>query len=172
MERPEKFSFVAGILGFVVDVVTLVTFIGAGVDEGGVSLSLQLWAILTMIYGWFITSWVLLRRNYQRYESLPDYKRPQEPWMGTHVMVARRWSLGKKVPRAVASVGCALLPVTLLLGYPWVRQGIPNPGNVFVAHIGLLSLAGIVAQALLGVLISIPIYWLMPVIYEEMENCI
>src|SRR5262245_36210708 len=96
MRNPERFAFVAGVLGFIVDLIALGTFVASGwgstevrSGSGGV-FALQIWGALVLIYGWFIVTWFLVRRNYHRYQALPRDKRPRSRLGST---IPKKWRL-------------------------------------------------------------------------------
>jgi hypothetical protein len=172
MGKPERFTLIAGILAFVVDILTLGTFAGA-VAGTEIPMSLRIWIALAMFYGWFVASWVLVRRSFLRHQ-LAAKERVSKLFSYSRELSERPWSLDKRVLAVVSGIGCVLLPIALLFGYPILRQAIPNPQAVDQPLVLLGDLAlfvgSVVVLFVFGAFVVGAVHVLMPVVYEEMWN--
>ena len=161
--KVELLAFLAGIVGFVADAVTLFSILSGQLTP---SVNGTSFVVLSLVYGWFITAWVLVRRNYCRYHALPKEKRPQR--VESYGSFPRDWELDTVLFSSVFPLGIILSPAALILLYRWARSlGSAQPSLQVVPLTVVVSLLSL---TFIGGLVSFAIRFLMPLVYDDMQE--
>jgi len=167
MKKSEVFALLTGLIGLAADLITICLFISQKASGGPApSLASNIIIAGSMIYGWFIISWVLVRRAWVRYSA----KKPK--WTLSYF---RQDALYKRATYTVAATGFLLLPLQ------WLFLSIVLPFNDTIFHDGpqktnklqwfsFICFISIISLAVIGASILAAMGLLMPVIYEDMED--
>lgn len=157
MTRAESFVLVLGLLGLAADLLAIVTFFVPSIAAASPTIERTGILFGSMLYGWFIVSWLLVRR----YFVVSHKKRQYVP-------------LFPKVRDTVGGIGICLLP----LQYVMLASVLPSTHAVFALEgrqanpvewsLGIFFLSAI-SLAVIGALIWLALISLLPVIYEDIR---
>jgi len=166
MKKSELFALTTGLIGLAADLITLLQFSwlrssGAPASTLNSSISLEVITIFTLIYSWFIISWMLVRRHWVKTQLgkeliLTEYS--SDLPLPKHIFSNRTAS-------TVGAVGVIAFSLSMLLPVNHRLAGL-NWFMWFVAIFGANAFC-IIA---LGFLIHLVITSLMPIIYTDMED--
>src|SRR5688572_14337022 len=111
MKKSELFALFSGIVGFIADFLTITLFLkqrGTGSAVAGTA-GLQTLVIFTMIYGWFIVTWMLVRRHWviARSKKSSSLKYTKG--------VSAQNELFRRIAYTVSGIGIVLLPFSMAL---------------------------------------------------------
>jgi len=157
MKKSEVFALIAGVLGFVVDVIALVSFIGhaahGAADTGSLPRSL---AIVLLVYGWFIVSWVLAQ-----WRITAKAKGKQEPVLPNYsTEEIRPFHMAML---AVIVVGLLLLPIAIMIAYDILRavkgaSAFDIESLTIIIPLCLLSMGGIGGAVFVAIMCALAIF--------------
>lgn len=157
MKKAEIFSLVAGVLGFAVDLIALLSLLHTNqeLSEVGLQGTWPLWSIILLVYSWLLISWFLTtlgwRREQRRHPSR-IYNITSTPFL--NVAVA-----------SVAGSGILFIPITLMIIYPLTW----NQGGDLLVNISGLAVSSILAVSLIGAAIFGAVMCLMPLIHDDVS---
>ena len=163
MKKSEWFALLAGIIGFIADFITITLFFEqetiATSDRIPALVELQALVIFTMIYGWFITSWVIVRRHWVKAKERGSIriKFSRGVWAQNELF--------KRTSYTVIGIGLVILPFAM--GLP-INDRIV--GRDLIQWFMLTLVANIIALALVGSAILFAISSLMPVVYSDLSE--
>jgi magnesium-transporting ATPase (P-type) len=152
--RSEVFAVVAGILGFVADIITIVQAVNFK-SEHSSDVASPVWPILmavTTLYVWMIFSWYLTKWRFLKAKRLATSTRIKKP------------ELSETAFSAVLSIGIVIAPLVLYIGYSIATHyyQATDTVDIFVVTIAIafgtgLSVAGVLIQG-------------MPLIYDDISG--
>jgi hypothetical protein len=162
MKKSEWFALLAGIIGFIADFIAITLFFGQRAalttsDNPPPLVRLQALVIYTMIYGWFITSWTLVRRHWSR------AREKGSKTIKYSSGVSAQNELFRRVSYTVAGIGLFILPFSMRLP---INDRIPARDIIqwFSASLG----ANLLVLAIVGSAIVFAISSLMPIVYDDL----
>jgi hypothetical protein len=162
MKKTEIFALFTGIVGLLADTITLtIFFIGrlSATDSTAPQLSpkAQTFIILTMIYGWFIISWILVRRHWvnAREKGSTIIRFSKGVWAQNQLF--------QRASHSVYAIGIMILPFSMMLP---VNDHVSDSSGIrlFV----FLLIANCISLAFIGFLVLMAIMLLMPIVYSDM----
>ena len=138
-------------------------------------ISSKVLIVFCMTYGWFIISWMLVRRWWTKKKTvtrqITRYRKGRFIVKGNRSLS----SFAEKAGGTVAAIGLLLLPLqmqflSMLLPFDDpMFHGRPMPTDR-IQHFMFIVLASLVTLAGIGAAIFLAMGSLMPVIYDDMEN--
>jgi hydrogenase-4 membrane subunit HyfE len=158
MKRRELFTFVAGILGFIVDAIAFAAYLAQAMHLGATSNTISvpnIWGILVLIYGWFLVSWILTQRKLARTAARREILTIESP-------------VRDVVGSSVTAIGLLLLPLAFMIAYGFLRgsQGAEKPG----LEVWAFTLSGLLASMVVaGAIIFGAIYGLLDLTSDPVD---
>ncbi len=186
MKRAELFALSAGTIGLIADAIGLSAFLfqRASVSSPGTetSLLLKLIAVFSLIYGWFIISWILVRRSWIKTYPIKSsdvsdgsLTRSERRAMRRNRKFPNFDAFQKKVRYTVIGIGVLLLPLQILFFSTVLSvqdAGIQDTNQSIIQYrwVGFIFLVSLVALAVIGAVVHLSVELLMPIIYDDMER--
>ncbi len=159
MRKQEIFALVAGILGFIVDIIGLATFftdVPLARPNQSLSTFPRTWGILLLVYGWFLVSWSLAQWKIARRD---DYLLTATP--GLH-----ETPVTQIVFVIVMVVGFLLLPIAFLIVADFLRD-VQGDKPFDLERIVDLIFFSFVSMGLTGVVVFAVTYGLLSIVNDE-----
>lgn len=153
MTRGELFPVVAGGIGFVADIITIIEAARPRVEHAGQVSTLH-WPLLmgvTTVYGWFIFAWFLTKWRFLR-----DKEYARNHGKGKPALDAIAF-------KAVFSIGIVILPLILYSGYS-IAATYEISTDIFGTVLSTTLIGALIGGAVIGVL-----YCGMPLIYDDIR---
>jgi|GEM_PF-6848833 len=160
MKNAEKFALGTGIIGLIADLITIGTVI-ITLSENGVPIgfqidlpsSIQALILISLVYSWLLASWFLVRRIYLQFKTRTA-KVEWKYW--ENLRFAHSKAFLQYVIGAVFGLAVFIVPLLFLFG-------LNGPDTLRYILEGFFILIGV------GVIISLIIMLLMPIIYPDVE---
>jgi hypothetical protein len=184
MKKAEKFALFAGVIGLIMDTIGLSTFLfqRASISSPGTELSLllRILAVFSIIYGWFIISWILIRRSWTKsYPPIQNDISGADPFLRKPAILSRKLpeyaAFEKRLNNTVGSIGILLFPLQMLFFSTVISVQdvyLRNADQLMnqVRRVSFIFLLSLMTFAGFGVLIWGAIGLLMPIIYDDMKR--
>lgn len=160
MKKSEKFALGTGIIGLIADLITIGTVIIAlsrnGMQAGfqlELPISIQVLILISVVYSWLLASWFLIRRIYLQFKTRTADVR-WKYWK--NLRFAHSKAFLQYVIGTVFGLAIFIVPVLFLFG-------LNAPDTMGYVLEAVLILIGI------GIIITLIIIFLMPIIYPDVE---
>jgi len=151
MSNIEKFHLLAGITGFIADIITLaglgITLVNDKQQSSSTASPINTLLAFVAVYGWFSVCWFIVRAYYRR--------RPDES--------QQKKKLGDVIASVVFGVAVLLQPLLLPIFGPLIKPVSNSARNAgFVGYVFFVSI--------LALIVGGALYFLMPVFYPDVEQ--
>jgi len=168
VKRSGIFALIAAVLGFVVDLIGLATFIAQAAHRPivkGVMTFPRVWAILLLIYGWFVVSCVMAqwritaeaRKKEAGKRSSPFSSLSREPLRPSFIVVL-----------SVIAMGVLLLPIAVMIGYD-IQTTASAPHSVEAQDFIGVLFGSLVSMALVGFGVFVAIMAALELLNHDVE---
>ncbi len=166
VSKSERFALIAGIVGFVADIITLSTFFMlwmGGIDgaqaPGYAPFSIRIVVIFSLVYSWFVICWILTRRSYSLFRERTSRTVKWADW--STLRFAHSRAFGQYTVGTVFGIAILFSPFVFFLVQSWLAD--PN-----VTTVGVVLLT-VLCDGMVGMIICLALVLGMPVVYADME---